>query len=401
MPVHCQRQRQIIRRLITMYQQFTQPAPIIFGCGSLSVLGEKLKERGLKKALCVFDKGIANAGITEKAFKILNAAGVACVPFDGVAADPPVDIVDKAGQLGRAEGVDCVIGIGGGSSMDAAKAASILLDMPGTARDYVHAAPIYYDTKTPLFLVPTTSGTGSECTLVAIITIPEINIKGSVFMNTTLAIVDPELTVTLPKYETVNTGLDAFAHAAEAMTSSTGNRYSDLFGEAAIKKISDNLRAAYNEPNNLKARSEMALAANWAGLAFNNPLTHAGHAAADAFSCSFHTPHGLGCALALPEALALVAPVVPDKMRAIALAMGLTLSGGESGAELGSLVADGIRKMMRDMDMKSLREMGYSREKVISLAPDVAASHLCTHCPVEVDLSIAKKLLADIYDTYL
>jgi len=383
-----------------MYQQFAQPAPIIFGCGSVSILGEKLKERGLKKALCVFDEGIAQAGITEKVFKILRDAGVSYVPFDGVRPDPTVDIVDAAGRLGVSERVDCVIGLGGGSSMDAAKAAAILQDMPGTARDYVHAAPVYYDTKTPVFLVPTTAGTGSECTLVAIITIPELNVKGSVFMNTTLALVDPELTVTLPKYETVNTGLDAFAHAAEAMTSSTGNLHSDLFGEAAIKKISGNLRTAYNEPYNIAARSEMALAANWAGLAFNNPLTHAGHAAADAFSCHFHTPHGLGCAIALPEALALVAPALPDKMRTIALAMGLPLHGGESGEALGKLVADGIRRMMRDMDMKSLREMGYSREKVISFAPDVAASHLCGHCPVKVDVNVAEKLLADIYDTY-
>jgi len=383
-----------------MYRHFSQPAPIIFGLGSISVLGEKLKERGLKKALCVFDDGIDKAGITKKAFKILDDAGVRYVTFRGVKPDPVADIVDAAGAVGREAGVDCVVGIGGGSSMDAAKAASILLERPGCARDYVKPAPDFIDTKVPLFLVPTTSGTGSECTNVAIITLPELNIKGSVFVNTTLAIVDPELTVTLPKFETVNTGLDAFAHAAEALTSLTWNRHSDLYGEAAIKKISENLQTAYNEPENLHARSEMALAANWAGLAFNNPLTHVGHAAADAFSCHFHTPHGLGCALALPEALALVAPVVPDRMRTVALAMGLPLSGNESGEALGKMVADGIRKMMREMNMKSLSEIGYSRDKVIGFAPEVAASHLCGHSPLKIDISIAEKLLANIYDTY-
>jgi alcohol dehydrogenase class IV len=265
-------------------------------------------------------------------------------------------------------------------------------------RKYILQAPPTVDTKTPVILIPTTAGTGSECTTVAIISLPDLNVEWSAFVNTSLAIVDPELTVTLPKYETANTGLDAFSHAAEAMTVKAWNYHSDLFGEAAIRKICANLYTAWSEPDNIEARGEMLLAANFAGLAFNNPITHIGHAIADAFSCHFHTPHGLGCALALPETMAFVAPAVPERMRVIAGAMGLSLTGAESGEQLGKLVADGIRGMMRSMEMKSLRDLGYTREQVVALAPDVVANHLSDFCPIEVTQERAEYVLGRVFD---
>lgn len=383
-----------------MYMQYSQPAPVIFGWGALSILGDKIKERGCKKALLVFDKGIREAGIADKAFSVLRTAGVEYVPFGDVVSDPPDEIVDQAWALASTEEVDCIVGLGGGSCLDTAKAAAILATNPGPAKKYILSHPIYVDTKIPVFLLPTTAGTGSEMTTVAVISRPEENAKWSVFVNVALAIVDPELTLTLPKYETANTGLDAFSHAAEAMTNLNWNHHADLMGEGAIKKISKHLLTAYHEPENVEARTEMALAANWAGLAFNDPVTHVGHSVADAFSCHLHTPHGLGCALALPEALNLVAPAVPEKMAVIAAAMGLELTGRESGAELGTLVADAIRKLMRSVNMKSLREMGYSREQILSFVPDVVANHLSSFCPVEVTPQVAEKLLAAVYDTY-
>jgi 1,3-propanediol dehydrogenase len=309
-------------------------------------------------------------------------------------------MIDEASAIARAEKVDGVIGIGGGSSMDTAKAISVLLTKPGKASDYVLAKPIYIDTKTPVFLVPTTAGTGSEITCVAVISRPDMNTKWSVFLNVNIAIVDPELTVTLPKLETATTGLDALSHAMEAMTGLNWNPHSDLVGEAAIKKIAKNLVTAYNEPNNIEARSEMMLAANFAGLAFNDPITHVGHSAADAFSCHFHTPHGYNCAVSLPTAMALVGPVMPEKMRVIADALGIGLTGEETGKELGELVAEKIRELMRAVELKSLKAMGFSREEVLSLVPDVVSNHLASYCPVKVTDDVAYGVLADIYDSY-
>ena len=124
-----------------MYQQFSRSAAIIFGCGAISVLGEKVKELGCKKAMCVIDKGIEGTNIPGKAIKSLKDAGIDVVIFSGVVADPPVDVVDEGGALAKKEGVDCLIGVGGGSSMDTAKAISILLSNPGTARDYILPKP--------------------------------------------------------------------------------------------------------------------------------------------------------------------------------------------------------------------------------------------------------------------
>jgi 1,3-propanediol dehydrogenase len=379
---------------------FSQPAPVIFGRGAIGALGGSVSGFGCRRALVIYDEGIERAGIARRAADALTRAGVDCVTFGRVVSDPSVAIVDEAGELAVAEGCDCLVGVGGGSSMDTAKAAAIYMHDPGPVSRYILQTPPFVDTKTPVVLIPTTAGTGSECTTVAIISRPDLNVKWSAFVNTTLAIVDPELTVTLPKYETVNTGLDALSHAAEAMTVRAWNYHSDLFGEAAIRKITDNLYTAYTRPDDAWARSEMSLAANWAGLAFNNPVTHVGHACSDALSCHFHMPHGLGCALALPETLALVAPVAPERMRTIAAAMSLPLRGGETGEELGALVADKLRDMMRSMDMRSLREMGYSRGDITALADDVVANHLSEYCPVDITREVAVQLLGDIYDTY-
>ncbi|MCL2401694.1 MAG: iron-containing alcohol dehydrogenase [Oscillospiraceae bacterium] len=379
---------------------FSMPAPVIFGRGAIAELGTQAKALGVKKALLIFEKGVEDAGIAQKAAESLRAAGVECATFNGVHPDPTDSVADLAGETALREGCDCLVGIGGGSSLDAAKAAAIYLHDPGPTARYILAQPIAVDTKTPVILIPTTSGTGSECTAVAIISRPQHNAKWSVFVNTTLAIVDPELTFSVPKSVTVNTALDAFAHAAEAMTGKSWNYHSDLFAEAAIRKIAKYLYTAWSEPDNAEARSELALAANWAGIAFNNPICHVGHSVADALSCEFHTPHGLGCALALPETLALVAPAVPERVKCIADAMALPQTGSETPAELGRMAADAIRAMMQSMEMPSLKSLGYSREQVLALYPDVVSNHLSSYCPVEITDDVAKQLLADVYDNY-
>ncbi len=383
-----------------MVHQFSHSASIAFGWGSLSVLGEKVQSLGCKKAMCVTDKAVEETGIPAKAVKILNDAGIEVVTFNEVPSDPPTDIVDMGGALAKKEGIDCLIGIGGGSSMDTAKAISVLLTMPGTASDYILAKPIFINTTTPVILIPTTAGTGSEVTRVAIISKPDVNAKWSVFVNTTLAIVDPELTLSLPRSITANTGLDALSHAIEGMTTTMWGPHSDIFGESAIRKISKYLVTAYNEPNNKEARTEMMLAANFAGLAFNDPITHVGHAAADALSGYFHTPHGYNCGICLPAAVKVIAPAVPEKLRVIAAAFGLTLSGSESGEQLGILVSGKIYEIMRAVNIKSLKELGFKREVVLSFVPDVVSSHLSSYCPVQITESVAQGILADIYDSY-
>ncbi len=301
--------------------RYMQNCPIYFGPGAIDHLGEYVSELGSKKAFCVYDPGVEAAGVPARAVASLEKAGIQCVCFNKIMSDPTIGVVDEAGEIALREQVDVIIGIGGGSSMDAAKAISILMTNPGPISKYVLAKPISVDTKVPVVSVPTTAGTGSEATRVAIITQTETNGKWSVFVNTSLAVVDPEITFGLPKNVTAFTGLDALSHAAECVTSNVTNPHNQLLGCAAIRKIFDHLYTAWSEPDNVEARTEMALAANWAGIAFAETMCHVGHALADGLSINFHTPHGYNCAQALPVALEYAAPAVPKEMKMVAEAM--------------------------------------------------------------------------------
>ncbi len=380
--------------------RYMQNCPIYFGPGTIDHLGEYVSELGSKKAFCVYDPGVEAVGVPARAVASLEKAGIRCVCFNKIMSDPTIGVVDEAGEIALREQVDVIIGIGGGSSMDAAKAISILMTNPGPISKYVLAKPITVDTKVPVVSVPTTAGTGSEATRVAIITQTETNGKWSVFVNTALAVVDPEITFGLPKNVTAFTGLDALSHAAECVTSNVTNPHNQLLGCAAIRKIFDNLYTAWSEPENVEARTEMALAANWAGIAFAETMCHVGHALADGLSITFHTPHGYNCAQALPVALEYAAPAVPKEMKMVAEAMRIPLRGDESGEELGRLCADAVWALMRKLEVKSLKEMGFSREDVLKIAEEGAGSHLSTYCPVPVTREAALRMAGRMYDNY-
>jgi len=265
---------------------------------------------------------------------------------------------------------------------------SIHMEGYSHASEFVLFQPEFIHSKTPIILVPTSAGTGSEVTGVAVISIPAKNGKWSVFTNTDLAIVDPELTVTLPASVTVNTALDALSHAMEAMTSVNRCEHSDVFALAAIERINNYLRIAVMEPGNLEARTQLSLAANFAGFAFANPITHVGHSVADALSVTFHSPHGYNCALALPETMRLVAPAMPEQAASIAKALGISVK-GLSPEELGEKIADSIRALMRDVNLKSLKEWGKTLEEITALADEVAENHLSDFSPVKITHEVA------------
>ena len=152
-------------------RQYLQAAPVLFGEGAIAQLGEQVKKLGCKKVMCVFDAGVKAAGISAKAEESLKAAGLDYIVFDEVAADPPDSVLDKAGQIGKDAGIDCVVGIGGGSSMDTAKAVSILQKHPAPITQYLNleGPPFTVDGGVPVILVPTSAGTGSEVTQMCIV----------------------------------------------------------------------------------------------------------------------------------------------------------------------------------------------------------------------------------------
>jgi alcohol dehydrogenase class IV len=188
---------------------FSSPNPILFGRGTARTTGQKLKEFGCHKVLVVYDKGIKNSGIADKIISIINEAGIETVCYDGVQADPPDWSVEEAGAIGIKENVDGVVGVGGGSSLDTAKGAKLLLTNPPPLNQYFGRSGIVTKPSKPLIVIPTTAGTGSECTPGGVITDTQKNIKTNIAGTgcaVNLGIVDPDLTIGLPPAITASTG---------------------------------------------------------------------------------------------------------------------------------------------------------------------------------------------------
>jgi len=385
-----------------MIFNYSLHAPVIFGAGTVRQVGEKVKELGCKRALCICDEGVKNAGILGTVLAALEESGIETVVYDKVLADPPAPMVDEVGALVRECGADCVVGVGGGSSMDTAKAASVLYKHPGSISDYLNFSgpPYFLEGGLPVILLPTTAGTGSEATPISVISHLESNTKTAILTGVTQAIIDPELCRSAPPSVTANGGLDAFAHAAEAVTANRRTPFSELFGLAAIERIAKYLPRACRDGNDIEARSELSLAANWAGISFGLVNIHVGHAAADSISAGYHTPHGLNCAWATPAVMELCAETVPDKVALVGKAVGVAFSGDESHDEIGQKTGDAIRALMRECGVPTLKERGLDRETVLSGASVVAGKGFCANCPTVINDESAGRLLAIIYDGY-
>ena len=378
---------------------YSVKAPILYGVGAIRALGERVKGFGAKKPMLICDPNL-DPSTYDKAVESVTAAGLDYVLFKETEHDAPIEVIDRCGEIAVREKADCIVGIGGGSTLDSAKATAILLSHPGPIKQYILAQPVAVSVDVPIILLPTTAGTGSECTKVAVCNRTDLNKKWSVFVSLSLAIIDPELTLSLPPYETAYTGMDALAHAIEGVTSTNPNPLSHACGLDAIRKISRYLRRAYHNGQDLEARIEMAEAAHLAGIAFDDPLTHFGHATADGMSITMHTPHGVGCGLALPEVCARCGAAVPERMREIAEAAELPLRGDESGEELGRMTADWCRDMMHEMKIPSLKALGFDRALMAEVAMETETSHLSSFSPIKITHELALEIAYSVYDNY-
>ncbi|NMB40744.1 MAG: iron-containing alcohol dehydrogenase [Firmicutes bacterium] len=342
-----------------MIGSFSRMVPVLFGPGASMHTGLKVKQAGIQKVLCVYDQGIKSAGIADKVIDNLKEAGLKVVIFDEVQPDPSDILINEAAQMAIAEKVDGIVGVGGGSSMDAAKAINVLLTNPAPINFYYVATGNEHKPGKFMVLIPTTAGTGSEATPISVVSdIPTQSKKGVIGPATTaaLAIVDPELLLGLPPKVTASTGMDAFSHAVEALTSKGMNPMSDLLAEKAVSLIVENLDKAVKNGSDMAARTNMSFASLIAGMAFSDALVHWGHAIAHTIGAHHHVPHGVGCAVALPAAVEYVADAVPDKVQRVAQAMGLSIPKDLTPLELGIKVADAIRDLNRGVGIPSLKD---------------------------------------------
>lgn len=290
--------------------QFRAPT-IAFANKSASRLQEVLQGRLGDKILFVTDDGLRRLGLCDAALASLTGAGVSATIFSDVEPDPSLETLLRAVEAGRAANVTGVIGFGGGSSLDVAKLAALLL---GSGEDIDNAWGVgnAKGPRLPLALIPTTAGTGSEVTPVSIITVGEGEKRGvsSPLILPDLAILDPELTLGLPPAITAATGVDAMVHAIEAYTSKNPNNnpISRTLARQALRLIGANIQIAVFDGGNLEARSAMLLGSMLAGQAFANSPVAAVHALAYPVGGTFHVPHGLSNALVLPHVLRFNAP---------------------------------------------------------------------------------------------
>ena len=374
-----------------MFSIYQQKAPVLFGCRAVEELGEKVKELGGKKAFCVYDAGVAASGIADRVIGILNDAGIETVAYDNVGSEAPDSMINAGADFARGSGADCVVGVGGGSCLDISKCFAVLLKHPGPVSDYyAFTVPKHLPT-VPIVLVPTCSGTGSEVTAHAVVHDEALNKKIPVLCYADLAIVDPELCVTAPPKVTAFTGMDAMSHAVEAYTSNTTNPRSDVLALDAINRIAANLERAYKNGADIDARTELAIASNFAGIAFCDAGVHFGHAIAHAFGLDLGMPHGVGCALLIPEILAFSKRAIPERIENIRIALG---------CPEGLSADDFVRALMRRIDIPSLASLGHSREECLLSAETAMTERFVFKSPFDVNVDVMAEVIAAVYDNY-
>lgn len=285
---------------------FSTTPQLVSGLGASRQLGQLVGDRFGHKILFVTDPGIRQLGLDAPAIASLTEAGADIVTFDEVEADPSLATVNAAVERASAEGCTGVVALGGGSSLDVAKVVAWRVGS-GLDIDTAWGVGNARGARLPLVLIPTTAGTGSEVTPVSIITVSGAEKRGisSPLLLPDIAVLDAELTLSLPANITAATGIDAMVHAIEAYASKSpnNNAMSRLFAENALSRLGANIRTAVSEPGNVAAREQMLLGSCLAGMAFANSPVAAIHALAYPIGGHFHVPHGLSNALIMPDVL--------------------------------------------------------------------------------------------------
>ena len=341
------------------------PRIIRIGGGVAAETAEVLGQLGLSRPLIVTDPGVAQLHLSTLT-DVLDRAGIAWGLFDQVVEDPTDTCVDAGLAAFRAGDYDCVIGFGGGSPMDTAKAVSFMAVNPGHVRDY--KAPAQIDRcGVPVILIPTTGGTGSELTRWCVITdtkSPEkYNLSGLACVATA-ALIDWTFTVTKPPRITADTAVDSLTHAIEAFVSRRAFPYTDAFALSAMPLIADHVRRAYADPSDAVAREALMLAASQAGMAFSNASVALVHGMSRPIGAHFHVAHGLSNAMLLPTVTAFSVDAAPARYATCARVMGMA-SDQDSDATACAKLIDGLRRLNADLAVPSPTDLGHQADEAM------------------------------------
>lgn len=352
---------------------FTGAKKIVFGNKSSHALVSHIQELNAKNPLVVMDKNLAKAGFQEAVANLLIPEGMKYTLYDKVEPEPRIELADEGAALAIKNKCDIVVGIGGGSAMDVAKAIAVLATNKGSAVDYLGLNKIPKP-GLPKIMIPTTAGTGSEVTFTAVFIRKNLKKKegmNSPYLYPELALLDPELTLSLPPRPTAETGIDALCHAIESYTSVIASPMSELFSLQAIALIAENLRTCVHDGKNLQARENMLLASLYAGLGLANAGVTAVHSLSYPLGGKYGIGHGMANTLMLPATMAFNLPAALDKFADVAEAMG-EVTDDLPVREAAYLALEAVESLIEDCGISSsLAEFGIKEKDFPALA-DVA-----------------------------
>ncbi len=379
-------------------REFRIPRRVVIGSGSSAQVGKECRKLGVKKGLIVTDQFIVKLGILEGIKKALEQNRVQFAIYDGVATEPTTDYVEEGLRIYKENKCDFVLAVGGGSPIDTAKAISIMVTNPGSLQNYMGLSKVPKK-GVPVVAIPTTAGTGSEVTVFTIITNTKTDVKmliGSPFVMPEVAIVDPLLTISCPSGLTAAVGIDALTHAIEAYVSLKAQPMSDIFCLSAIELISGNLRQAWANGSNVEAREKTMLGALQAGIAFSNSSVALVHGMSRPIGVYFHVPHGVSNATLLGVVMEFSLIGNPTRYAHIAEAMGEDINGltDLAAAELG---AKAVKRLIRNIKIPSLLELGVDRAKLDKLAPKMTEAAIASGSPGNNQRQATKKEVIELY----
>jgi len=349
---------------------FTGARKIVFGSGAFEQLLEHVHELKGSKPLVVLDRNLSLAGFKERVSSLFESGGMDYILFDRVEGEPPLELADEGAKIALKEKCDLVVGIGGGSAMDVAKAVAVIAANKGKAKDYLGLNKVP-GPGLPKIMVPTTAGTGSEVTFTSVFIRKKLKKKegmNSPWLYPELALLDPVLTLSVPSNVTAATGIDALCHAIESYTSINSSPLSELVSLEAIRLISSDLRTCVHDGSNLRARENVLLGSLYAGLGLANAGVTAVHSLSYPLGGKYGISHGVANTVLLPYVMRFNLPGAVEKFAVVAEAMGEFID-DLSLREAANLAVEAVEELIEDCDMDiSLEELGVGEEDFPELA---------------------------------
>lgn len=380
------------------YRELYQPAHTLIGMGAIEEIPNYIQELGCTKALVVSDQGLVAIGTVDKVTDVLDRRGNAYIIFDGVKPNPTVAMVNDALKSAKANCCDYIIGVGGGSPLDVAKAVSILSVNGGDVRDY-EGVNQSKNPGLPLIAVNTTAGTGSEVTRDYVITDEDRKIKMLMVDShclSALAIDDPGLMLEMPPHLTAATGMDALTHAIEAYVCRSHFPYSDGIALEAIRLVAKSLHTAVKEGRRVDARTDMCWAEYMAGLAFSNSGLGLVHAMAHQLGGFYNMPHGVANAILLPYVMEYNTSSCKERYAHVANALGINTSHMTNDCASAAAI-NAVKELSDKIDIPTLAKMGFHQEDVITLSLNAVNDTCISDNPKEASVIDVQNIYLNAY----